>query len=74
MHTHYCIVSLENGQPERGMYTCSAGYETPELARQLGPGYFAGHVRKRQLALARIESIRENDGFRMVRQTVLELI
>jgi hypothetical protein len=78
--THYSIVSLDSsGQVERGMYTCSDAYATPELARQLGRAFFSGRTyadgKPKRLALSAIETAPEGDGGRrMVSQMVLEII
>jgi hypothetical protein len=72
MYTHYSIAVMDRGGLARGMYTRSCAYETPELARELGPQDI--HSRGERLALVRVET-RDEDGTRtVIRETILAVV
>ena len=73
-HTHYSIRIMDGGGLARGMYTCSAAYETRQLAREYGTGdpQLSHHG---QRALVRVETRDDDSGGRaLVRETILEVL
>jgi len=77
IYTHYTVHVLDGGGLARGMYSSASAYETPELARELGP--LDPHLSQgKRLALTRVETrddVGNNGNCRaLVRETILEVL
>lgn len=72
IYTHYCVQIMRGGGLDQGMYTSSAAYATPELARGLGP-MDPRLPPGRPIALTQVETCDDGEGGRrLVRTVILE--